>query len=274
MGLIAGGGRLPILVAEGMRRAGHPVRGLGIIGQYEPSLPELCDQFAEAGALKLGSWGRRLRRMGVRYAVMVGRVDKASLLHSWSAIFRNMPDLRVLSLFLRMRSDRRSHLILATIARELANDGVLLIDSTTHITEHLAHAGVITERQPSSSQRADIEFGWPILKEMLRLDVGQAVAVRERDIIAVEAVEGTDRMITRAGELCKSGGWTLLKAARSGHDRRSDVPTIGPATIRNVRECGGRCIAIASGDVIIIDKPETIALADKLGVAIVGIPPV
>lgn len=274
MGLIAGGGRLPVLVAQGMKAAGHPVKCLGLGGRCDPALRSLCDGFAEIGALKLGSFGRALRRMDVRYAVMVGHVDKASVLHSWHEIIRNMPDTRTLRVWFRLRRDRRSHLILANVAAELARDGVQLIDSTTHIADQLAHAGVMTGRKPTASQRADIDFGWPILKEMLRLDIGQSIVVRGRDVIAVEAVEGTDRMIIRAGELCRAGGWTMLKAARAGHDRRSDVPTIGPGTIRNLHSAGGRCIAVAAGDVIIIDKPETLALAERMGVAIVGLPPV
>jgi DUF1009 family protein len=90
-------------------------------------------------------------------------------------------------------------------------------------------------------------------------------------VIAVEAVEGTDRMIARAGELCRSGGWCLLKAARAGHDRRSDVPTVGPDTIRNMHRAGGRVLALAAGDVIIVDKSQSLALADRLGIAVVGI---
>lgn len=272
LGLIAGAGRLPILVARGMRQAGHPVRAVGLSGQYDPALPAECDAFAQAGVLRPGAWARRLRKMGVRYAVMVGRVDKARLLHSWMNILRSMPDWRAVSIYLRLRKDRRSHLILLNVARELARDGVQLIDSTAHIAEHLAHAGLLTARPPTAAQQTDIDFGWPILLEMVRLDIGQSIAVRSGDVLAVEAVEGTDRMIARAGELCRARGWSLLKAARAGHDRRSDVPTIGPDTVRNLHAAGGGCIAVAAGDVIIIDKPETIALADKLGVAIVGVP--
>ncbi len=273
LGLIAGGGRLPILVAQGMRSAGHPVHCIAFRNLYDAELPGLCDRFREIAPLRLGSWGGALRRMGIRYAVMVGRLDKARMLHSWTAILRNTPDLRTLGLFLKLRQDRRSHVILAAVARELDKDGVQLIDSTAHIPNHLASLGVMTDRQPSARQRSDIELGWPLLREMLRLDIGQSMAVREGDVIAVEAVEGTDRMIERAGQLCASGGWTILKGARIGHDRRSDVPTIGPDTIHNLHQAGGRCIAVAAEDVIIIDKPQTIALADRLGVAIVGISP-
>ncbi|HYE01628.1 MAG TPA: LpxI family protein, partial [Phycisphaerales bacterium] len=105
-----------------------------------------------------------------------------------------------------------------------------------------------------------------------RLDIGQAIAVRERDVIAVEAVEGTDRMIERVGHLCRTPGWTLCKGARAGHDRRSDVPTVGLQTIENLHRHGGRCLALAAGDVIMLDKPEMLDLADRLGIAIVGVP--
>lgn len=273
LGLIAGGGRLPILVARGMRRAGHSVYCVGLRGQFPRELPSLCDRFREVGALRIGAWGSALRGFGVAHAVMVGRVDKAKMMHNWSSIIHNVPDFPSARLWFRLRHDRRSHLILAGVADLLARSGVQLIDSTSHISDHLATTGVMTLRQPSAGQRADIEFGWPLLQEMLRLDIGQSIAVRERDVIAVEAVEGTDRMIERTGQLCRAPGWTMLKGARVGHDRRADVPTIGPNTIRNVHKAGGRCICIASGDVIMIDKPETIALADELGVALVGKPP-
>lgn len=272
LGLIAGGGQLPLLVAKGMKSMGHPVRCLGLAGQFEPELRDLCDDFSEVGALRFNSWGKRLKAMGVEYAVMVGQVDKARMMHSWATIIRNTPDLRALWMFQKLRRDRRSHLILASIADELAKDGVDLIDSTAHISDHLATSGTMTRCKPSNRQRTDIQLGWPLLQEMLRLDIGQAIAVRGGDVVAVEAVEGTDRMIKRCGELCRSGGWTLLKGARAGHDRRSDVPTIGPTTIQNLHDNGGRCIALSAGDVIIIDKPQTLELADRLGVSVVGIP--
>ena len=271
LGLIAAGGRLPVLVAEGMRRAGHPVRGLGLIGQYDDSIPGMCDRFTEAAPLRVGSWGPALKGFGVHHAVMVGRVDKAKMMHSWVDIVRNRPDWTSLRAWFKMRSDKRSHVILARIAEELGEHGVHLIDSTAHIPEHMSTLGPMTKRSPSARQRADIEFGWPLLQEMLRLDIGQAIAVRDRDVVAVEAVEGTDRMIERTGGLCRDSGWTLLKGARAGHDRRSDVPTIGPKTIENMHACGGRCVALGAGDVIIVDKPETLAIADRLGVAVVGL---
>ncbi|MGP1345949.1 MAG: LpxI family protein [Phycisphaerales bacterium] len=274
LGLIAASGRLPILVAQGMRALGHPVIGLGLGRQYPEELPDLCDDFETAPLLRLAGWGRSLRRRGVQHAVMVGRIDKASLLYSWWAVLRLLPDARAFRMYRRIWRDLRSHRILAAIADELADDGVMLIDSTHPIPDHMATVGTMTRREPSSHAKRDIEFGWPMLTQLLQLDIGQAIAVRQRDVIAVEAIEGTDRLIERAGDLCRGNPWTLLKGARLGHDRRADVPTVGPATIERLAGAGARCLALAAGDVIMVDKPITLALADQLGIAVVGIPAV
>ncbi len=278
IGLIAGGGRLPIIVAQGLREAGHPVHGLGLSRQYDHELPALCSSFREVGLMRIGSWARAFSRLGVRHAIMVGKVDKAKLMHDPLRMIHNIPDLRTVMAWYRLSrgvlaKDKRSHAVLAAIADELDRSGVQLIDSTVPIPDQLATPGVMTARQPTAEQRADIEFVWPLLGEVLRLDIGQAIAVREMDVIAVEAVEGTDRMIERVGQICRTTGWTLVKGARAGHDRRSDVPTVGVNTITNMHACGGRCLALAAGDVIMVDKPSMIELADRLGVAIVGVTP-
>lgn len=273
IGLIAGGGRLPILVAEGLRREGHVVHGLGLLGQYEAELPGLCSTFRDVGLFRVGSWGKILRRMGVHHAVMVGRVDKAKLMHDPLRMVRNVPDVRTVhAWFTHLRHDRRSSALLAAIAEELERNGVSLIDSTSPIPDHLARAGVMTRTQPSAMQRSDVEFVWPLLAELLRLDIGQSLAVRERDVIAVEAVEGTDRMIERVSAVCRAKGWTLCKGARAGHDRRSDVPTVGLQTIENLACHGAGCLAVAAGDVIMIDRDKMLERADELGIAVVGVP--
>lgn len=273
IGLIAGGGRLPIVIAESLAGAGHPIHGLGLAYQYDPELPSLCTTFRRVGILRVGSWGRLLRNLGVQHAIMVGRVDKAKLMHDPLRLLRNVPDARTLRAWYRhLRHDRRSHAVLTAIAEELGRCGVHLLDSTAPIPDHMAHPGVMTTCQPTADQRADIAFAWPLLIEALRLDIGQSIAVRERDVIALEAVEGTDRMIRRAGELCRRTGWTLCKGARAGHDRRSDVPTVGVKTIENLYEAGCRCLALAAGDVIMLDKLQMIDMADRLGIAIVGVP--
>ncbi len=272
MGLIAGQGRLPVIVAEGMRERGYSIACVGLSGQYLPELPALCDRFRTISPFRLGAWARTLRRFGAREAVMVGRVDKAALMHGRFRFFRFVPDVTTaLVWYRRLRHDRRSPAILAALAETLASKGVPLIDSTTHIPEHMASPGVMTRRQPTVGELDDVRFGWPILKELLRLDIGQAIAVREKDVVAVEAVEGTDRMIERAGVMCPRGGWTLLKGCRADHDRRADVPTVGVETIRNVHAAGGTCVALGVGDVILVDRRAVLSLADELGVSVVGV---
>jgi len=273
IGLIAGGGRLPIMIAQSLRAAGHPVHGLGLSDQYSPELPCLCSTFRDVGVLRIGSWGKILTRMGVRHAIMVGKVDKAKLMHDPWRMFRNVPDVRTLvSWYKHLRRDRRSHAVLAMIADELDRCGVTLLDSTAPIPDSMAETGVMTRRRPTANQQADIDFAWPLLAQALRLDIGQTIAVRERDVIAVEAVEGTDRLIERAGQLCRSKGWTLVKGARLGHDRRADVPTVGVNTIRKLAANGAGCLALSGGDVIMVDKEEMLDLADQLGVSVVGVP--
>ena len=128
----------------------------------------------------------------------------------------------------------------------------------------------MTKRKPGPSAEADIEFGWEIVKKLGELDIGQAIVVKEKQVIAVEAIEGTAKMIERAGRFCKSGGWTLIKAAKPNQDMRFDVPCVGPDTIKSLAKHGGKCLVLEAGKTIIIDKPETIKLADNLGIAILG----
>ncbi len=270
IGLIAGQGMLPIIVAQGMRASGRRVVGIGLANQYSPEFPALCDDFAEAGIVQLGRWIRLAKRFGAHEAVMVGRVSKARM-HEPFKWFRQMPDLRALDIwYRRLRHDRRSATLLTVLADELSKRGLALIDSTHFIPDHLATEGLMTRRAPNAQQESDIAFAWPLLRSLGALDIGQAMAVRDKDVIAVEAVEGTDRMIARAGELCRARGWTLLKSARAGHDMRADVPTIGVSTIEAMHAAGGACIAVGVGRVILVDRPAVLAAGDRLGVAIVG----
>src|SRR5262245_17390398 len=273
IGLIAGGGGLPVLIARSLRAMGHPVHGLGLADQFDPALPNLCSSFREVGLLRVGTWGRILARLGVHHAIMVGKVDKAKLMHDPWRLFRHIPDLRTVAAWFRLKRDRRSHAMLGVVAVELDRCGVALLDSTAPIPDQMADEGVMTRRQPTPEQLADVRFAWPLLASTLRLDIGQAIAVRERDVIAVEAVEGTDRMIERVGKICRAKGWSLCKGARMGHDRRADVPTVGINTIKNMHANGAGCLALAAGDVIMLDKLEMIDLADRYGIAVVGMPP-
>jgi len=270
LGLIAGQGRLPLLTAQHARAQGRKVVCVGLANQYDPELPGLCDQFGEAGIIQLGKWIKMMRRWGVGEAVMIGRVSKARM-YEPGRWLKQLPDWRAAQLWYRkLRHDRRDVAVLTAVADELADEGITLIDSTTHLPEHLATQGVLTRRPPTEQQRGDAAFAWPLLREVNQMDIGQAMAVKERDVIAVEAMEGTDRMIARAGELCKHKGWTLIKAGKADQDMRFDVPTVGPTTIENLHKAGAGCLVVEASRVILVDKPALLELADKLKIAVVG----
>ncbi len=272
LGLIAGQGRLPFLVAQGAQQAGLKVVCIGLADSAEPDLAACVDAFFWGAVARPGGWMRKLRRRGVTRTIMVGRVAKTKIYTPWR-IVKYLPDWRALRIwYWRLRGkDKRNDSVLRAIAEEFASGGIILEDSTMYCKEHLADAGVMTRTQPSATHKADIAFGWPMVLEVGRLDIGQAIAVREREIIAVEAIEGTAAMIERAGKLCKKGGWTLLKAAKPDQDMRFDVPCVGPDTIESLKRNGAACLAVEKGKTLILDKPDTLALADKLGIAVVGI---
>lgn len=270
LGIIAGAGRLPVLEAQGARAAGRQVVCVGFAGHHDADLPDHCDRFARAGYLQMGRWVRLLRKWGADEAVMIGRVAKQNMYNPLH-LLAQLPDLRTIRVWYRdCRHDRRSQTLLTAVADELFRSGIELIDTTRYIPEHLAESGVMTRHKPTAAQEADIALGWPVLMRMNDLEIGQAIAVKDRDIIAVEAMEGTDRMIARAGELCRGKGWTLLKAAGPGKDMRFDVPTVGVQTIENLQAAGATCLAVSAGVVILAEKDRVIAAADAAGIAIVG----
>lgn len=271
VGLIAGQGRLPILTAMGIRAAGRKVACVALAGQTQPELREHCDRFRQVGLVRIGQWKRQLRRWGVDQAIMVGRVRKTRMYDPLTVV-RLMPDLTALRLWYGvLRHDKRTDAILGAVADELARGGVTLIDSTTYIPDHLATEGPLTSHRPTASQQADIEFGLPIVSRMGDLDIGQSVAIRDRDVIAVEAIEGTNKMIKRTGELCPKGGWTLIKTGKPHQDMRFDVPTIGLQSIESLKAAGASCLAVEAGKVILLDKPELLKAADAAGIAVVGV---
>jgi DUF1009 family protein len=271
LGLIAGEGRLPFLIAAGAKKAGLRVICVGLEGNAEPTLVDEVDVFYKVALARPGMWIRRLRKHGVTRTVMVGRVAKSRLFTPWR-ILRYLPDWRAFRIYYwRLRGkDKLNDSVLSAIADELAAGGIVLENSTMYCKEHLATLGPMTQQQPGPSAKGDIEFGWQIVKKLGELDIGQAIAIKEKEVIAVEAIEGTANMIERAGRLCKSGGWTLVKTSKPNQDMRFDVPCVGPETIRSLAKNGGKCLVVEAGKTIIIDKPETIKLADELGIVIVG----
>ena len=271
LGLIAGEGRLPFLVAAGAKQAGLRVICVGLTDDVGHSLADEVDVFYRVAIARPGGWIRKLRRHSVSRTIMVGRVAKSRLFTPWR-ILQYLPDWRAFRIYYwRLRGkDKLDDSLLSALADELASGGIVLENSIMYCKEHLAKEGVMTKRHPSPSVEGDIEFGWPIVKKLGELDIGQAIAVKEKEVIAVEAIEGTAEMIKRAGQFCKSGGWTLIKTSKPDQDMRFDVPCVGPDTITSLAENGGKCLVVEAEKTIIIDKGETIKLADQLGICILG----
>lgn len=271
IGLLAGSGRLPILFAEKARELGLPVVCVGIRYEASPALRDLVQRFYWVGVSKLGGMIRSFKREGVQRIVMAGKITKSVMYTPWR-VLRLCPDWRGAKFWLRRaRRDNRDDTLTLAFIEEFRQDGMDFDSALNLCPELLAKPGVLTRRKPSSRERADIEFGWQLAKEMGRLDIGQSVAVKERAVLAVEAIEGTDRNILRAGELCPSGGFTVVKVAKPQQDMRFDVPTVGPATIQILSKAGGRVLAIEAHKTIVVDREETITLANKYGITIVAL---
>ncbi len=271
IGIVAGGGRLPIAAARGIHAAGHRVACIGLHDQYDRSLPEHVDTFKQAGLIQIGRWVRIFRHWGVRRMMLLGKVEKVKMYDPFY-LFRHRPDWRAAKIwFGRARHDRRPDQLLTALADTLASEGIQVIDSTQYIPDQMAEAGVMTRTQPTADQMADVDFALPIIRRLGDLDIGQSIAVKSRDVIAVEAIEGTDRMIERTGQLCRRGNWTLVKVAKPHQDMRFDVPTVGLRTIQKMAEQGGRCLAVEAGRTILLDKPQFLQAADTAGIAVVGV---
>jgi len=279
LGLIAGEGELPLLVARNARRAGRRVITVALSGSASPRLVELSDVLRWRGIVQLGRWIRVLRAHGCREAVMVGRVRKATMFAGprWLQWVRYLPDPTSVRVWYFHARDKRNETLLRAVADEMQRRGVTLIDSTRYIPEALAEVGLlgaVGARPLSAAPRQvleDARFAWPLIKQVAALDIGQAMAVKEREVIAVEAIEGTDRLIERTAPLCPQGGWTLVKVARTGQDMRFDVPTIGPNTIENLHRAGARGLVIEAGKTILLERDKLFEHARRLRVSILGL---
>ena len=270
VGLLAGGGRFPVLFAEGARRQGHYVHGVGVLGMAPDELVEICDSFEWFSIAKVGKAIRSFVRHDIQHVVMAGKIEKTVLFQP-RRMLRLMPDWRTLHMFyMYVRENRKDDTFLLAVIKEFERDNITFGSALDYCPELLVKHGFLTKRKPTSDQWADIRFGWDIARQMGGLDIGQSIAVNDLDVIAVEAIEGTDRCIKRAGELSRRG-FTLIKVAKPNQDMRFDVPAIGEKTIRTMHEAGGRCLAVESGMTIMIDQDDVIALAEKLGVAIVSL---
>ena len=268
------GDAIPLVVAEALRRQGCEVYCLGTIGHADPALADLCNDFRWLGLAKFGSAIRYFHRHGVTEVMMVGKIFKVRLFERW-AWLRNLPDLRTIRMFLphffTRKKDCRDDSLLGAIVEEFAVRGNPLLPHHRLCTGVARQRGTAYCRGPSAWQQKDIAFGWKIAKEMGRLDIGQSVAVKDQAVLAVEAVEGTDECIRRAGVLCPAGGFTVVKVAKPQQDMRFDVPTIGLGTLETLHAAGGKVLAVEAGRTIFLDQDAVIDYADRNGLVIVAL---
>ena len=271
VGLLAGAGRLPILFAEKARASGIPVVCVGVEGMADPALAPLCHRFHWLRRMSLGFVIRSLRKGGVRRWTMAGKFHKQVLFQP-RRILRLLPDWRAFRFwFFRRRTNNADDSLLLQLIAELRAEGLECVSALTLCPELIVRSGVLTRRRPTTAEERDVRFGWTLAKEMGRLDIGQSVMVRDGAVLAVEAIEGTDRAITRAGELCGHAPFVVVKVAKPQQDMRFDVPTIGVTTIETMYRAGARVLAIEAGKTIILDEPQTVALADRYGIAIASL---
>ncbi len=267
LGLIAGNGRFPFLALEGARRLGHAVTIVAIKDETSPSLETAAagDPPAAFHWVSLGQLGRCiaiLREAGVTRAVMAGQVKHTKL---FSGI---IPDLTALKMLSRVKTQNTDALISA-VADVLSDHGIELENSTTFLQPLLARPGVATRRQLTEREQADLEFGYRMADTIAGLDVGQTIVVKDTAVVAVEAMEGTDAVIVRAGTLA-GPGTCVVKVAKPDQDMRFDVPVVGLPTLAAMVEAGATVLSIDAGRTLVLDGDQLYAEADARGLTIVG----
>ncbi|MCH2125378.1 MAG: UDP-2,3-diacylglucosamine diphosphatase LpxI [Pirellulaceae bacterium] len=272
IGILAGWGRFPVVVAEKLKQQNKQVYCLGIKDHADPQLADICDGFVETGIAKLGAHMRFYQSHKVQHATMAGKIFKAKLLYQGHWI-RHLPDWTTLRFagpnFVFKSKNCNDNALLLSVVAAYAAHGITFAPATDFAPELLVKHRQESGRRITSALERDIEFGWQIAKEMGRLDIGQTVIVKDRAIVAVEAIEGTDECIRRAGTLCCKGGFTVVKVAKPQQDMRFDVPTIGLGTLEMMAQVGGRVLVVESEKTIIIDEQDVIEFANKHNIAII-----
>ena len=267
LGLIAGNGRFPFLVLDAARAQGHDVT---VIAAKEETFPELNDAAARHGSpihwISLGQLGtciKLLEQSGVTHAVMAGQVKHNKIFSSGI-----VPDLTFLSVLRKLASKNTDGLI-GAVAGVLGEHGIQLMDSTALLQPLLARAGVLTARQPTPEEAEDFTFGYRMADAIAGLDIGQTIVVKAQAVVAVEAMEGTDEVIGRAGRLA-GAGTVVIKVAKPRQDMRFDVPVVGVATIAAMHRAGATALSIDAGRALVLDGDAVFAAADEAGITVLG----
>ncbi|OGR43516.1 MAG: hypothetical protein A2X28_00495 [Elusimicrobia bacterium GWA2_56_46] len=273
IGLIAGGGDFPLMFAKEAKNLGYSVFVAGLKG----ITPKEIEQYAAAvDYFRLGQISAPIdffKKAGVDKALMAGKVPHVSI---FGGI---MPDLRAARLLFTLK-DRKANSLLGALAGELGNDGIELVNSATFLEHLLPAPGLLAGPKPGKDAVKNIEFGWKAAKAIADLDIGLTVVVRDMVVIAVEAMEGTDECVKRAGAVLRGGGidtgkllpgMAVVKVARSGQDMRFDLPVVGVTTLESMREAGAAILAIEAGKTLILDKELFLAKAGELGITVTAL---
>jgi DUF1009 family protein len=279
LGLIAGNGRFPFLLLDAARAQGLDVVVAAIREETDPEMDQraAADQGVTVHWLSLGELSRLIEtfhKEGVEKAVMAGQVKHKQIFSSIR------PDWRLAKLLLNLNT-RSTDMLLGAVAKVLGDEGIELISSTAFLEPLLAGEGVLTERAPDQDELRNIEYGLGVARAVAGFDIGQTVVVAAQACVAVEAMEGTDATIERAGRLMESIGGdastlerrlTVVKVAKPNQDMRFDVPVIGMATVETMIRAGASCLSIESGRTLLFDRDSLLERASKAGIAIVAAP--
>ena len=264
VGMIAGGGQFPLLIAEAAKQQGVRVVAVAHRDETDPSLSEKVDKIVWIKLGQLGQLIKAFKKNGVRNALMAGTITKKKM-------FENMrPDLKGLAIMSKLAFFHDDD-ILRAVTKELAKEGLKVVSSIRFLPEMIAPEGCLTVRRPNKAEMEDVRFGWKMAKELGRLDIGQCVVVRKKTVLALEAIEGTDETILRGGRLAKEKA-VVVKVSKPNQDLRFDIPSIGIETIKAMSLIKGAVLAIEAGCTLLFDKPEMIAAADKEKIAIISLP--
>ncbi len=256
-GLIAGNGRFPFLVLEGARDRGVEVVVAAIKEETAPEIERAAARVEWVGVGQLGRLIKFFKREQVTHAIMAGQVKHHQIFR-----LNALPDLRMVRLLAGLAAKNTDSLI-GAVADELAREGITLVDSTLFLESFLAREGVMTRRAPTKDELADIEYGMGVAREVARIDLGQTIAVKDRAVVAIEAMEGTDAVISRAGQITRGRPFVVIKVAKPDQDMRFDVPVIGVPTIENMKQAGATALSVTARKTLIFDRAELVSLADS-----------
>ncbi|MDR0327634.1 MAG: UDP-2,3-diacylglucosamine diphosphatase LpxI, partial [Planctomycetaceae bacterium] len=261
VGLIAGWGRYPIYLAESLKQQGIGVYCLGIVDHADPVLQSMCDEWQPLKISRLQTAFRFFRRHGLTYGTLAGKIHKQRLLTP-ALIWKYLPDWYTLRTFaphfLTRRKDCKDDTLLGAVVDAFAKNGFQLLPGTDLVPELLVKRQQLTRRGPTAAEWKDICFGWKLSQDIGRTDIGQSVCVCGQAAVAVEAIEGTDECIRRAGKLCQGKSFTVVKTAKPQQDMRFDVPTVGLLTLQTMHESGARVLAVEAERTILIDHQDVL----------------